>query len=383
MTPDGGIKWLLLVPKHLRKSVDSMHNSVFSGHLGTKKTLNKILQNHYWFNCRDDVAVWIKQCDVCVRNKLCKVSPKAAIGDMRTGAPMDRLGIDIMGPLPLSNKGNKYIKVITDAFTKWVEIRAVPDQTAVTWAEHLVDSMICRFGCPLVLHSDQGRNYDGRLIKELCRLLEIRKSRTTPRHPQSNGQTERFNRIMVQMIKAFLKGEQCNWYQHLECLATAYRVAKHETTGFTPNFLMLGRKVRLPGEIFVPQPKESNPAVYVDDMRQHMAKTHEIVRSRMGLAMLKQADLYDPKGPLVNYKPGDLVWYCNESFFEGTCPKLQDIYVGPYPVLHKYPTIDYLIQKNKQGKQVVVHHDKLKPYEGKSMPRWVQTAVKKFLGKRQ
>ena len=224
------------------------------------------------------------------------MSPKAAIGDMRTGASMDRLGIDIMGSLPLSNKGNKYIQVITDAFTKWVEIRAIPDQTAVTCAEHLVDSMICHFGCPLVLHSDQGRNYDGRLIKELCRLLEIRKSRTTPRHPQSNGQTERFNRTMVQMIKAFLKGEKRNWDQHLECLAAAYRAAKHETTGFTPNFLMLGREVRLPGEIFVPQPEESNPAVYVDDMRQYMAKAHEIVRKRMELAMLKQADLYDPKG---------------------------------------------------------------------------------------
>ena len=156
------------------------------------------------------MAVWIKQCDVCAHNKRTKVSPKAGIGDMRTGAPMDRLGIDIMGLLPLSNKGNKYIQVITDAFTKWVEIRAIPDQTAVTCAEHLVDSMICRFGCPLVLHSDQGRNYDGRLIKDLCRLLEIRKSRTTPRHPQSNGQTERFNRTFFQMIKAFLKGEQCN-----------------------------------------------------------------------------------------------------------------------------------------------------------------------------
>ena len=169
MTPDGRIKWLLLVPKQLRKSVvDSMHNSVFGGHLGTKKTLNKILQSHYWFNLRDDVTVWVKQCDVCARNKRSKVSPKAAIGDMRTGASMDRLGIDIMGPLPLSNTGNKYIQVITDAFTKWVEIRAIPDQTAVTCAEHLVDSMICHFGCPLVLHSDQGRNYDGRLIKELC-----------------------------------------------------------------------------------------------------------------------------------------------------------------------------------------------------------------------
>ena len=384
MTPDGRIKWLLLVPKQLRKSVvDSMHNSVFGGHLGTKKTLNKILQSHYWFNLRDDVTVWVKQCDVCARNKRSKVSPKAAIGDMRTGASMDRLGIDIMGPLPLSNKGNKYIQVITDAFTKWVEIRAIPDQTAVTCAEHLVDSMICHFGCPLVLHSDQGRNYDGRLIKELCRLLEIRKSRTTPRHPQSNGQTERFNRTIVQMIKSFLKGEQRNWDQHLECLAAAYRAAKHETTGFTPNFLMLGREVRLPGEIFVPQPEESNPAVYVDDMRQYMAKAHEIVRKRMELAMLKQADLYDPKGRLVDYKPGDLVWYRNEAFSEGACPKLQDIYVGPYVVLHKYPTMDYLVQKNKQGKQVVVHHDKLKPYEGKSRPRWVQVAVKKFLGKRQ
>ena len=139
--------------------------------------------------------------------------------------------------------------MVTDAFTKWVEIQAIPDIVASTCAEHLVDAVISRFGSPQSLHSDQGHNYEIRII------AEINKTRTTPRRPQCNSQTERFNHTIIQMIKAYIKGEQKNWDRYLPCLAAAYRWARHETTGFSPNFLMLGREVRLPGDIAPTDPQ--------------------------------------------------------------------------------------------------------------------------------
>ena len=94
----------LLVPRKIRNDVfDKMHCAVFGGHLGTRKTIGKILEKHYWFNIREDVKTWIKQCDICARNKKLHKQPKAPIGDMRTGAPMDRISVDIMGPLPESH----------------------------------------------------------------------------------------------------------------------------------------------------------------------------------------------------------------------------------------------------------------------------------------
>ena len=205
-----------------------MHGSTFGGHLGVKKTTEKILQKHYWFNLRDDVKVWVQRCTTCATCKLPSRKPKAPLGDMRCGAPMDRISLDILGPLPKSNRGNQYIQVITCAFTKWIEIQALPDQTATTSAEHLLDAVITRFGCPITIHTDQGRNYESRLFKELCHLMEIRKTRTSPRRPEGNGQTERANRTLLQMIRAYIKKDQSDWDLHLGCLAAAYRSSVHD-----------------------------------------------------------------------------------------------------------------------------------------------------------
>ena len=229
-----------------------MHNSVFGGHLGTKKTIEKLRQKHYWYNMQDDVKTWIKQCDVFAANKYPKRKYVAPLGDMHTGAPMDHLGVDIMGPLPLGHKGNKYIQVITDYFTKWVEIQAIPDMTAATCAEHLVDAVVSRFRSPLSLHSDQGRNNESRIITKLCHLLEIRKTRTTPKGSQGMGKQNGSTTLWSKWSNLLSKQNKTGIDIYLSCLAVAYRSSKHETTGFSPNFLMLGREVRLPGELSPP-----------------------------------------------------------------------------------------------------------------------------------
>ena len=161
---------------------------------------------------------------------------------MPVGAPLDRLGTDLLGPLPLTPRGNRYILVVTDYFTKWVEIFPVLDQTAVTSAEKILNEVIARYGCPLDLHSDQGRNYESAIFAELRCLLEIWKTRTSQGNPCCNGQTERFNRTLVDMIKSYLKGRQRDWDRKLGCLAAAYRSSQHESTGFTPNYWCLGVK---------------------------------------------------------------------------------------------------------------------------------------------
>ena len=155
----------------------------------------------------------------------------------------------MLGPLPVTPRGYKYILTITDYFTKWVEIFAVPDQTAVTCAQAMLNEVVCRFGCPLAIHSDQGRNFESGIFQELCKIFEIRKTRTSPRNPKCNGHVERFNRTLIGMIKSYLRGEQTNWDINLGCLAGAYRSSPNESTGLTPNLMMLGREVTLPFEI--------------------------------------------------------------------------------------------------------------------------------------
>ena len=208
----------VIIPASMKKEIiKEMHNSVLSGHLGEKKTREKILQRFYWAGLRDDVSTWVKQCDQCVVTKGPTKHVKAPLGKMPTGAPWDRLSTDILGPLPESNQGNKYIMVVTDHFTKWVEIFALPNQQAETCASVLLNEVISRYGCPYDIHSDQGRNYTSAIFSELCQYLEIRKTRTSPYHPSGNGQCERFNLTLIRMIKAYLKGEQKDWDKHLGC----------------------------------------------------------------------------------------------------------------------------------------------------------------------
>ena len=122
---------------------------------------------------------------------------------MVSGNPMDRIAIDFVGPLPKTEKGNEVILVV-DYFTKWVECYALPDQQAETTADVLVTQFFCRFGTPTILHSDQGANFESKLFQEMCRLFEIRKTRTTPYHARSDGLVERFNRTLQQMLKSFV-----------------------------------------------------------------------------------------------------------------------------------------------------------------------------------
>ena len=246
---DGSGEYLqFIVPLSMRKEVlFQMHNSLVSGHLGCKKTKEKILQRFYWYSLKDEVVLHIQKCDTCAADKRPPKVPRAPMGSLRVGAPGDCIATDYLGPLPITDRGHRYILLFTDHFTKNVEVIPVGDMTAEVCAQKLLNEVISRWGCPLSIHSDQGRTYESRVFKELCRMLEIRKTRPSARNPRGNGQAERFNRTLLRMIKAYLCGEQTEWDLHLGCLAGAYRATPNESTRLTPNMLTMGREVRKVG----------------------------------------------------------------------------------------------------------------------------------------
>ena len=375
----------LLVPESIKSAIlHQMHNVVLSGHLAYKKTKEKTQQRFYWWGMKVDIENWIRKCDSCAANKPPPKKIRGRLGNMTVGAPLDRLGTDILGPLPRTPLGNRYILVVTDYFTKWVEIFAVPDQTAITCAAKILNEVVTRYGCPLDIHSDQGRNYESNIFYELCRMLEVRKTRTTARNPKCNGQTERFNKTLIRMIKAYLKGEQDEWDQYLGCLAAAYRATPHDSTGMTPNLLMLGREVRLPVEIaFGNSFSHSGVEItsygdYVDMLREKMQKAHRLTRDNLQKAATRQKKYYDAKSMENSYKEGDLVWFMNESHKVQVCPKLQPMYTGPHVVIKSINDLNIMIQLDERGRRRVVHHDKLKPYTGEESLDWAATAIETF-----
>ena len=133
----------------------------------------------------------------------------------------------MMGPLPESGKGNKYIMVMVDQFSKWMEIQPLAEISAETTARAAIDNFFSRFGYPLQIHTDQGKNFDGNLFQQMCSLLQITKTRTTPYRPCSNGQVERYNCLLLQLIRCYISTMQRTWDEDLQLLAGAIRAMKN------------------------------------------------------------------------------------------------------------------------------------------------------------
>ena len=374
-----------VVPKSIRDEVlKQMHDCVLSGHLGRKKTEQKLLQRFYWFEVRDDIRLWITRCETCQTTKLPKNKGKSALGSLSVGAPLDRLSMDILGPLPQTPRGNNYILVVNDCFTKWVEVFAVPDETAPTCARVILNEVICRYGCPLDLHTDQGRNFESHIFKELCDLLQIRKTRSSPRNPKGNGVTERFNSTLLAMIRAYINGQQRNWDLNLGCLAGAYRATPSESTGLTPNMMMLGREVAMAHEVVHGSrltnkyESASMAGEYVINLRNQLQKSHEIARKHLEKEAERRKVRYDVNIRHNNFAIADLVWLINETREVGVSQKLQPTFLGPYVILAKYGVSNFKIQLDNQGKSRVVHHDKLKRYTGVNPPKWTNKIINKL-----
>ena len=153
-----------------------------------------------------------------------------------------------MGPLNLTKEKNKYILVIGDYFTRWMAAYSLPSQHAEVVTEKLVHEFISRFGMPLNIHSDQGRNFESSLFKEELKLLQIKKTSTTAYRPISNGLIERFNGTLGRMVKTFVDSNKTNWDKHLDLLLAAYRATPHPATGYSPNMLMFKREINIPSD---------------------------------------------------------------------------------------------------------------------------------------
>ena len=163
--------------------------------------------------------------------------------------------MDIVGLFPESESENKYILVVSDYFSKWVEAYGIANQEASTIAQTLVDEFFCRFSPPRQLHSDQGRQFESQVIAQICKLLGIVKSRTSLYHPQSDGQVERFNRTFLNKLATSAKDHPWSWEHHLRKVCFAYNTSVHPTTGFTPSICFWGDRLSYLWTLCSPQPK--------------------------------------------------------------------------------------------------------------------------------
>eukprot|EP00731_Ephydatia_muelleri_P036715 Em0310g4a len=358
----------LVIPTSLVPTVlAELHDSPTAGHLGVGKVLEKVRRRFYWVGQRRDVQGWCDSCNLCGSTKSPPKHRHAPLQADVSTTPMQRVAMDILGPLPLTPRSNKYVLVIGDYFTKWTEAFAIPDMETVTVARVFVNEFVSRFGAPTHLHTDQGRSFESSLIKELCQLMGIVKTRTTPYHPQSDGMIERFNRTLLSMLRMAAVDDESNWDLKLPCLMLAYRTSVHEATKHTPFSLMFGREVQLPIDVMFGLPTGSgqptNVPVYVKELRKWLSEAYERVRQHLSAEQKRHKLLYDTKVAGNPFVKGDKVWLHNAAVPRGYSKKLHRFWKGPYTVVDVLNNCVYKIKQDASPhKQHTVHFDRLKPY---------------------
>lgn len=372
------IRYLLVIPSSMTEEIlQQLHDSPTGGHLGVRKLYEKVKARFYWRKMHDSVTNWCKKCLACAQQKMPQRRRRAPLKQQVSGVPLERMAIDITGPFPITNDGNRYIVVVSDYFSKWTEAFPVPNIESETIARVLVDRFICRFGVPRQIHSDQGRQFESRLFQDLCDLLGIDKTRTTPYHPQSDGQVERFNRTLIAMLASYVSTNQKDWDKHVQTVLMAYRASPHESTGITPNKMMFGREVDLPIDTMCVLPREGHRDVssYVSDLEKRLESAHELARIRLKQSACYQRRQYNLKADEATFEVGSAVMIRVGTKKVGLSPKLQPKWDGPYIVTHRLSDVVVRIQRGPRHKPKVLHVNRMKPFQGDVDKTWLSSRL--------
>lgn len=295
----------IVVPESQVKAlITAYHNQL--GHQGQERTVSLLRRHFYWPGLETSVSTFIRACPRCTLFKS-RREPRAPMVPIKARAPLHIVAMDF---LTLGRPMDQYqnILVVTDLFTKYSWAIPTLDQTANTTATALWRAVFQPFGCPEFLHSDQGPNFESRVVKELCKMYGCTKTHTTSYHPQGNGGCERFNQTLLGLLGTLDQEQQGEWVSALPALIQAYNNSVHSTTGYAPTYLMFGRHVRLPVDLLLGTVEEElSLTEWVDRHHQHLHYAYGQVSTRIRVAAEKNKRLYDRTAREAPLLPGERV----------------------------------------------------------------------------
>lgn len=359
----------IVVPSQLQEKVLYLaHDSPLAGHLGSAKTLSRILQHFYWPGINKTVKEYCRSCDVC--QKIGK-RDKKTVAPLQpiplVSKPFSQIAIDIVGPLPkCTDTENRFILTVLDLCTHYPEAIALKRHTAKDVAQALI-TVFSRFGFPDEVISDLGTDFQSELMQIFMHEFNIKQIRTSPYHPMANGACERWNSTMKTMLSAVCDKYKDNWDVVLPWVLFAYREVPVATLGCSPFELLYGRSVSGPlallkaswiNDVDINLAKQ-NVIDFITDTREKIKQAVDLANTVAQQERIKAKTWYDKKARFKNYEVGDEVLILLPMVHK----PLQAKYYGPYVIAEKLGPVDYVVHTPDRRKQRrVCHANLMKPY---------------------
>ena len=305
----------IVVPEIYQKQVMKLeHESIVGGHLGAKKTVDRITSNFHWPGVVADVTRFCRSYDICQKTAPKGHTCKVPLGEMPSmEEPFKRVAVDLVGPIsPVSEKGNRYILTVVDFATRYPETVALPKIETERFAEALLE-VFSRVGFPKEMLSDRGTQFTSDMMKEVSRLVSTKQLFTTPYNPRCNGLCERINGVLKSMLKKMCQERPKDWDRYLPAILFAYREVPHSSTGFSPFELLYGRTVRGPMQILKElwtgdgEDEIRNTYQYVLELRNRLEETCQLARESLYEAQGRQNHHYDKKARNRQFRAGQKV----------------------------------------------------------------------------
>ena len=353
----------VIKPAEVETILHNFHSDPLAGHFGYDETYRAISEKYFWPQMGTDIKNYVQSCNTCQQRK--KPLRTEPLHPIKVGRPYDRIGMDIVGPLPRTKRGNLYIVVATEYLTKWPEARAIPDAKAASVVSFFYEDIICRHGCPRELLTDQGTHFVNEMLDAMCKRLGVNHRLSTAYHPQTNGLVERFNRTLCEILAKYTNEYKEEWDVLLPSALFAYRTMRQNTTRYEPFYLTYGREAILPIELVIPSqpeaPIQDFEEMYFDRLYQiigPMEESRRMAQENIRKAQKRQAQQHDRRITSHRYQIGDKVWLKNFR-----AKKLDPKWTGPY-FIHDIRTNGTVKLRTLDGKVLKkqAHVDQIIPY---------------------
>ena len=326
----------VVLPRTLRdRLLQLCHNPAIAGHPGQNLMYYALRREYHWSHLATDVVFTVRGCRTCAMNR---VKLRKHLNRLRlfpATRPLESLAIDILGPLPNAKAGKRFPLVITDRFTKLIQVVALRTVTAYTVAVAFCYACVFKYGVPHTLMSDKGPQFNAKFFHSTCHVLGVTKLYASAYHPQTNGQVERYNRTIASMLRNYVSDHQGDWDVYVGPLTYAYNSHIHRTTRTKPFELIVSRpppefSLRRADGDAPPSDRGNARAEFLKMLQDTIQKAYESLRRTQ--ARYKRD--FDRRVRRINTRlaPGNYV-YLNPSDGAKTSNKLALPAVGPHGVL--------------------------------------------------